>query len=108
MAPTIYFKDTFPKSLYEKYAGEKFFEEINKINKIKESQITAVKCPLMIVHGSNDKEVSPKQSEELFNMANEPKDFILIEGGEHVLTRNPSSRKKIIQLSLGFFNKWLK
>jgi hypothetical protein len=108
MAPTICFKDTFPKSLYKKYAGEKFFEEINKINKIKESQIKAVKCPLMIVHGSNDKEVSPKQSEELFDMANEPKEFILIEAGEHVLTRNSSSRKKIIQLSLEWFNKWLK
>jgi len=62
----------------------------------------------IIVHGSNDKEVSPKQSEELFKMANEPKDFILIEAGEHVLTRNSSSRKKIIQLSLEWFNKWLK
>ncbi len=108
MAPTINFRDTFPKSEYEKYAGEKFLEEVDKINKIKESQIKAVKCPIMIVHGSNDKEVSPKQSEELFDMANEPKEFILIEAGEHVLTRNSSSRKKIIQLSLEWFNKWLK
>jgi len=108
MSPTLYFKDTFPKSLFGNYAGEKFFEEVNKINKIKESQIKAVKCPIMIVHGSNDKEVSPKQSEELFNIASEPKEFVLIEGAEHMLTRNLQFRKNVIKLSLDWFNKWLK
>jgi len=108
MAPTIYFKDTFPKSRYEEYAGEKFLEEIDEIDRIKESQIKAIKCPVMIVHGSNDKDVNPKQSEELFKIANKPKDFVLIENGKHVLTRDLSSRKKIIRLSLEWFNKWLK
>jgi len=108
MAPTISFKDTFPKSEYEKYAGEKFFEEIDEINRIKESQIKAIKCPIMIVHGSKDKDVDIKQPKSLFKMLNVPKEFVLLENGEHVLTRNIQTRKRIIELSLGWFNKWLK
>jgi esterase/lipase len=108
MAPTIYFKKTFTRTMYKGIIGEKMWKEIDKINVVKESQIKSVKCPMLIVHGSNDKEVSPKQSEELFKMANEPKDFVLIKAGKHVLTRNSSSRKKIIELSLDWFNKWLK
>lgn len=108
MSPTIKFKETFPRSLYENYAGEKFLEEIDKIDNIKESQIKAVKCPVMIVHGFKDDEVNPKQSEELFNIANEPKEFVLIENGKHVLTRYQETRKKIIELSSSWFDKWLK
>ena len=108
MAPTIRFKETFTRTLHGKYAGEKFFEEINKINSIKESQIKAVKCPIMIVHGSKDDEVNPNQSRELFEMANEPKEFLLLKNGKHVLTRYQETRKKIVQLSLDWFNKYLK
>jgi len=108
MAPTIRFKETFTRTLHGKYAGEKFFEEINKINSIKESQIKAVKCPIMIVHGSKDDEVNPNQSRELFEMANKPKEFLLLKNGKHVLTRYQETRKKIVQLSLDWFNKYLK
>jgi hypothetical protein len=108
MAPTIYFKKTFIKSVYEGIIGKKMWKEIDEINMIKESQIKSIKCPIMIAHGSKDDEVDSKQSEELFKMANEPKEFLIIENGKHVLTRSLSSRKKIIQLSLDWFNKWLK
>lgn len=108
MAPPIYLKDTLYKVKNLVNVGEKFWEEIDKINTIEKSQIRAVKCPIMIVHGSNDIDVNHKQSEELFKIANNPKDFVMLEKGEHVLTRNSYSRKKIIELSLGWFQKWLK
>ncbi|MGD9638115.1 MAG: alpha/beta hydrolase [Alphaproteobacteria bacterium] len=47
-------------------------------------RIKNVKAPLLIIHGSNDNTVNVKQSQKLFNLANDnPKTLKIVDGGEH-------------------------
>ena len=108
MAPSFYLKNVLSISKHKSKVSEKFWNEVEKINKIDVSIIKSIKCPIMIVQGSDDDNVDPKQSKELYELLSNPKEFVLIEDGKHVLTRYPESCKKIIQLSLGWFKKWLK
>jgi fermentation-respiration switch protein FrsA (DUF1100 family) len=39
--------------------------------------------PLLIVHGTADQFVSPRFSEELFQAAQEPKNLLMVPGGNH-------------------------
>jgi fermentation-respiration switch protein FrsA (DUF1100 family) len=39
--------------------------------------------PLLIVHGTADQFVSPRFSQELFQAAQEPKDLLMVPGGNH-------------------------
>lgn len=108
MAPSFYVKSVLSISKHKSKTGERFWKEVEKINKIDVSIIKATKCPIMIIQGSKDVNVNPEHSKELYNLLAVPKEFVLIENGKHVLTRYPESRKRIIQLSLDWFNKWLK
>lgn len=47
--------------------------------------ISASKCPLLFIHGLNDVLVPSKNSVELYEKANEPKELFLIEGAGHDL-----------------------
>ena len=51
------------------------FDSLEKIDK--------VRLPLLIVHGTNDRYVPPRFSEELFEAAHEPKQLVMVEGGTH-------------------------
>jgi len=49
------------------------------INRIKE-----VHVPLLMVHGAHDNLIPPSHAERLFDAANMPKEFVLLENGNHV------------------------
>lgn len=51
------------------------FESINKIG--------SVKCPILIIHGTNDTLIPFWHGEKLFETANEPKHFWAVEGAGH-------------------------
>ncbi len=47
------------------------------------SKIARVRAPLMVLHGSDDRTVPIEVGRELFDAANEPKRFYVIEGADH-------------------------
>ena len=47
-------------------------------------RIGAVKAPLLIVHGTRDAVVPYRFGRKLFDLANEPKQFLTVEGAGHL------------------------
>ena len=45
--------------------------------------IGAVKCRVLMIHGTSDSVIPYSQGEALFKLANEPKRFVSVEGGDH-------------------------
>lgn len=88
--------------------GIDFWREIQKIDKIHKEQVEEIKCPLLIIHGMADDTVDYKESEIIFSWwANKSKELKLIKDGEHVTTRNPKIRKKVVGYIGNFFSKYL-
>lgn len=54
------------------------FESIHKV--------AGIGSPLLVVHGSNDSLILPTLGRKLFEAAQEPKQFLLVEGGSHHTT----------------------
>jgi len=46
-------------------------------------RIAKLKVPVLVVHGSDDRVISPELGRALFERAPEPKRFVLVEGGSH-------------------------
>ena len=87
--------------------GVGFWTEIKNISAIPMAQIKKIKCPLLIIYGTNDKTFELKEYEQLFRLANEPKELIVIKGVGHVTIKEGKFRKEIIQLITEFFSKFL-
>jgi uncharacterized protein len=47
------------------------------------SRVPRLRMPLLVVHGSEDRVISPELGRALFELAPEPKRFVLVEGGSH-------------------------
>ena len=45
--------------------------------------IKDVKCPVLIIHGTKDSVIPYRHGKELFELANEPKRLVAVEGGDH-------------------------
>ncbi len=45
--------------------------------------IGAVKCRVLMIHGTSDRVIPYSQGQALFKLANEPKRFVVVEGGDH-------------------------
>ena len=45
--------------------------------------IKEVKCPVLIIHGTKDSVIPHGHGKELFELANEPKRFIPVDGADH-------------------------
>jgi esterase/lipase len=85
--------------------GKKFLEEIRKTKLI--NNIKFVKCPILIIQGKDDEDVDWHDSKELYSLANKPKEIKLIENADHTFD-NPEHEKKVIELSLDWFKKYLR
>jgi uncharacterized protein len=48
-----------------------------------EKKVASIGSPLLVVHGSEDRLISPALGRRLFEAAQEPKRFVLVEGGSH-------------------------
>ena len=51
-------------------------------------QITRVKVPVLVVHGSNDSLIPPELGRALYERAPGPKKFVLVDGGTHYSTNS--------------------
>jgi dipeptidyl aminopeptidase/acylaminoacyl peptidase len=90
----------------EKIEGlEKLRQDVSKYDVVK--AVKELYCPVLIVHGSLDEQVPLSHAEVLYENANEPKNFQIIEGGDHRLT-NLSDRRRAVELTLDWFEKYLK
>lgn len=87
--------------------NKEFWDEVKDIGDIPESKIREIKCPLLIIHGTNDKYFGPKVDRDLYELANEPKKLLIIKGANHTFTE-PKHQKQLIKAILDWFNKWLK
>lgn len=45
--------------------------------------IRNVHCPVLVVHGTRDTVISPWHGKKLFELANQPKQFLWVEGADH-------------------------
>ena len=46
-------------------------------------KVAGIGSPLLVVHGGNDRTISPDLGRKLFEAAAQPKQFVLVEGGSH-------------------------
>ncbi|MCX6707850.1 MAG: alpha/beta fold hydrolase [Candidatus Woesearchaeota archaeon] len=70
-------------------------------------EIKKVKCPIMIVHGTEDARVPFEDARELFNHANEPKRLELIEGADHRFSE-PAHRQELLDTLGEWFSATLR
>jgi alpha-beta hydrolase superfamily lysophospholipase len=69
------------------------FESVRKVSEIG--------SPLLVVHGSNDSLILPSLGRKLYEAAQEPKQFVLVEGGSHHNTNSvglPAYRQAMASL----------
>ena len=62
--------------------------------------IKNVKCPVLVMHGTDDSVIPHRHGKELFELANDPKHFIPVEGANHndlVLKMDPERYLKAIE-----------
>lgn len=75
------------------------FENHDILNSMK-----LVKCPVLFIHGEKDDLVPVSEMETLFDIANEPKEKLVIDGADHGLDPH---RDKMLKAVLAWFKKTL-
>lgn len=65
-----------------------------------------VKCPLLIIHGSADKDVPVDNARRVYEKANEPKQLEIIRGGSHGFD-DPIHLQQVASLAFGWFRRYL-
>ena len=95
------------EEIYKKIIGEKNFDKEVK----KRSAINFVNelpnIPCLIIHGGDDKTVSPNQSVELskgLSKLNIRHKLVIVEGGDHFLRKH---RKQVDEMRKEWYEKWL-
>jgi len=88
--------------------GWGFYQERSTIEVA--SHIKNITCPLLIITGDKDTSVPHDQSEKAIKIANEPKKLEIIEGADHCFRGFDREKwqDKAINLTIDWFNKWLK
>jgi len=81
--------DDFPPSLEE--WGDNF-ETVSPINWIEKVSPR----PLLIIHGANDELIDPAHAQKLYDRAKEPKEMMIVPGGEHRLRTNEAVISKAL------------
>ncbi len=99
-----------PKKIGEYYVlpsgrrfKKNFYEDLKKYD-----LLLAIKSspPILILHGSLDEVVPLEHAYKLYEAAPEPKKLVIVEGADHVFSRN-EHLNKAIDLSLKWFEKYL-
>jgi len=68
--------------------------------------VGTVKCPLLIIHGSADKDVPVNDAQRLYEKVNEPKRLEIIKGGSHGFD-DPIHLQQVASLALDWFRRYL-
>ncbi|MBI2545212.1 MAG: alpha/beta fold hydrolase [Candidatus Aenigmarchaeota archaeon] len=88
--------------------GKEFFKERETLKVI--NFVKKIRAPLLIVTGDNDNDVSHNQSELAFKLAKNPKKLELIHGADHCFRgeKREEWQNRAIELTVNWFNEWLK
>lgn len=82
-------------------------QELLKMTKDVRNELHQIESPILIIHGTADKTISPEAGKEVHDsVSSEQKKLILWEGAEHVITCHPS-REKIFPMTLDWIQKIL-
>ncbi len=65
--------------------------------------VKAVKQPIMVITGTMDERVDPKETRELYRAANEPKQYVEIIGMKHSYAENEEQSGKVKEAVVHFF-----
>ena len=65
-------------------------------------RIGNVKCPVLMIHGTKDSIIPYSQGRALFKLANEPKRFVTVEGGDHNTLVDDLGRAEYLKLIKDF------
>lgn len=68
------------------------------------SGLKKMKCPLLIIHGTDDTLVPFENAREIFNHANDPKFLELVDGADHFF-RNAQDREMLYEVIVGFLQR---
>ena len=71
-----------------------FFQDTGTYDMLK--LINKIRCPVLIIHGTNDGVVPISDAYELHEAANEPKQLIVVDGGDHTFS-DPVNRKTVME-----------
>lgn len=82
--------------------GSQFWEDIKNHN-LPES-IRKIHCPILFIHGAKDEKVPVSEMEAYFEIANEPKEKIIIERASHNFEPN---REELYKNAVNWFKKYL-
>lgn len=92
---------------YELPSGRRFkkgfYEDLRKYNLLKAIRSAP---PILILHSSSDEVVPLEHAQKLHEAAPEPKRLEIVEGADHVFSKN-EHLNKIIDLGLEWFKKYL-
>ncbi len=80
----------FPASLEDWLNG---FRRVNALHSV----AGIAPRPLLLVHGSQDKVVTPENSQRLYSAAGEPKELVILEGAEHRLRLHEGAVKALLE-----------
>jgi esterase/lipase len=83
----------------------KLWDEVKVIEGTLEKKI---KCPLLIIYGTNDKLFDIKFYNDFYKIANEPKKLIAVKKADHIFSSHPKYLKKLIDSVIEWFDKWLR
>lgn len=78
------------------------FNDAEKYNTLEE--IKKIKVPILIIHGEKDSQIPVRHAKEIYEVANEPKKLVILEGQDH--SYMPREYKKVFQLIMEWINRW--
>ncbi len=81
-----------------------FYLDLKKLDATK--LVQRIKAPILVIHPENDELVSIVNSQGIYENANDPKNFIVIKGSDHMFSKE-EHESELIGLTLDWFKKWL-
>ena len=82
--------------------GAQFWGDLKEYNLLED--IKNIKCPILFLHGSEDEKIPLSQMEAYYEVVNEPKEKIILEGVNHSLR---PKRDEVYNIILNWFIKYL-
>lgn len=86
--------------------GEEFLTDMNNHGSLSQEILGKVKCPVYLFHGDNDRLVPVEHAHNIFRYLNTKKEIKIINGGDHIFSRQ-NHIKDIIKITSAWFCKYL-
>lgn len=82
-----------------KHFNDKFYLQKRKV-------ISDIHCPVLLLHGNRDIKVPSRNSREIYNLLEHPKDLVIIKRADHNFN-NPRHIQRVVNLTTKWFKKYL-